>query len=368
MRMITLHGCLTLLLASCAVTDPSPTSQSKVIPIQHAPVAFHGRWDLSEPQAPAASWPGFAWETSFTGTSCKVIMTDAGNFYNVWIDGKFHKVVAGKSGAKSAINVAEGLSPGKHHLRMQRRNISFSRPTILYGFMLDNNGTLSSAPRRTAPRIEFIGDSFTLGEGNEAQVKTLSWNRTQPVTNFSKSFASLIADHYRADIMPVCRSGSGLVADFRGLRHRPFEARYQWTHMESNSKTWPGNRKPPHVIVISLGLNDYSGMRRSDGSISVHDSTLFRLAYHRFVSTIRRQNPKARIVILAPHVEWVRDQARQVVQAEKQFGHKRIDYAEFDYFPNGYVADGHPNVETHRKIARQILLQFDKLGISRELR
>ena len=133
------HGCFVLLLVSCAATGPSSTVQCTVVNVQDAPIKFHGRWDTTQADAPVASWPGFAWETSFTGSSLQVIMTDASNYYNVWVDGHFHRVIGGQRCKKSAVTVADGLSLGTHHLRIQRRNISFAKPTIVHGFILEKN-------------------------------------------------------------------------------------------------------------------------------------------------------------------------------------------------------------------------------------
>jgi hypothetical protein len=53
----------------------------------------------------------------------------------------------------------------------------------------------------------------------------------------------------------------------------------------------------------------------------------------------------------------------QVVEEEKNNGKTDIDYAQYAEFPGGYVANGHPTVETHQKMADQIIAVIDSLKI-----
>ncbi|MGH7492070.1 MAG: hypothetical protein ACREOO_06705 [bacterium] len=64
---------------------------------------------------------------------------------------------------------------------------------------------------------------------------------------------------------------------------------------------------------------------------------------------------------VAAHVEWIRENVSKVVEEEKESGNLDIHYAQFDYFQNGYVANGHPSVETHRKIAGQLIAAIEAI-------
>lgn len=69
------------------------------------------------------------------------------------------------------------------------------------------------------------------------------------------------------------------------------------------------------------------------------------------------------IVAIAAHEEWIRQNVRQVVDEEKAGGKKDIYYGQFDRFPGGYVANGHPTVATHQKIADQIIEVINSTGL-----
>lgn len=49
-----------------------------------------------------------------------------------------------------------------------------------------------------------------------------------------------------------------------------------------------------------------------------------------------------------------------MVDEEKAKSANDIFYGSFDDFPGGYVANGHPTVETHRKIADQIIQTMEQ--------
>ncbi len=65
---------------------------------------------------------------------------------------------------------------------------------------------------------------------------------------------------------------------------------------------------------------------------------------------------------VAAHENWIRENVRRVVDEEKAESHDDIFYAQFDRFDGGYVANGHPTVETHQKIANQIINVIDSAG------
>ena len=249
------------------------------------------------------------------------------------------------------------LADGEHRLKLTRRNISFERPTTVEGFLRDPGERLLPVPRRERVMIEFIGDSYTVAEGNEATEESLPWWRTHAVTDTGRGFAAMIARACDAEFAVVARSGSGVRCDWRGSRKAPMTERYGWTLMEQADPRWDFSRRTPDVVVVCLGVNDYSGLRQPDGSVNEEDAAAFRRSYRELLEKVRRHAPRAEIVALAHFNPWVRGQVRRIVREDG-----RLHYAQFDEFPGGYVADGHPTVETHRRMAAQILPQLAGIG------
>jgi hypothetical protein len=348
---------MSLALVSCQLVGPTLPAGA-----DDPALAFQGRWDHSDPARPRASWPGFALECGFTGGSVAVRLDDPGNYYQVEIDGRIHGTVRGRPGGKPVL-LAKGLDEGPHRLRLMRRNISFERPTTVEGFLLEPGGELRALPRPPRMKIEFIGDSYTAAEGNEATRASLPWREKYPVTHIGRGFAAMVAAACDAEHVTICRSGSGVLSDWLGGRTHPMTERYGWTLMEQPEPRWDFSRWTPDLVVICLGLNDYSGLRRPDGGVAAADAREFREAYGRLLDQVRRHAPDAGIVALAHFNPWVRDQIGRIVATRRAAGERRLHYAEFDEVPGGYVADGHPTVATHRKMADQILARLEEIGV-----
>jgi Carbohydrate esterase 2 N-terminal/GDSL-like Lipase/Acylhydrolase family len=358
-----LGTCLTILSFQVVSCNRGQDGDGKFISAENPAILLSGRWDRSDPKHPQASWPGFGVSTDFTGTSIRVQLRDAGNFYNVEIDGKPSGAVGGERRQTTTYTLASGLEAGMHHLCLRRRNISFETPTVLDGFIVDRGASLSPSKKNTTLAFEFIGDSYTAAEGNEAQRATLPWLEKYPVTNFDQGFAAQIATACGAEITAVCRSGSGLVCDYTGKRNQPMGERYGWTLMENSEPRWDFSATSPDLVLICLGLNDFGGLKKADGRVSESDSATFRAAYIKLIDIVRKRHPQAKMIAISPHLPWLIENIQKVVTEEMNSGHRDVHYVHFDYFPNGYVADGHPTVETHQKIAAQILSQLRALKL-----
>lgn len=117
------------------------------------------------------------------------------------------------------------------------------------------------------------------------------------------------------------------------------------------------------MVVVCLGLNDHSGLRDKDGKISEGKSAIFRKTYHDLLATIRSVYPNVRIVAVAAFPKWIQENVEQVVVEEKSAGRTDIWYAHFDEFNGGYVANGHPTVATHQKMADQIMESMESFNL-----
>jgi hypothetical protein len=342
----------TLLLSMLA---SSPLQAKTFIPVNHPNIRYSGRWDTHDSLHYHHSWPGVYVELEFSGTSIGVRMNDSVNYYNVYLDGKFDHVFHPDSTKEADYALASNLASGQHILRLSKRNICFDRIFTLSGFLLDDKAEVLQPPPPPKHKIEFIGDSFTVAESNEAHVQDLPWEQRYPVTNIDEGFAPVIARECQASYNTVCRSGSGLLCNWQGNYDITLPSIYSRALMEADTPAWDFNRWRPDLVVICLGLNDYSGLKDAKGEVSKEKSEAFRIAYRDFMARIRGKYPYVRILAVAAHPAWIRENVKQVVDEERAGGNQWTYYAQFDEFPGGYVVNGHPTVETHHKIADQIL-------------
>jgi hypothetical protein len=154
-----------------------------------------------------------------------------------------------------------------------------------------------------------------------------------------------------------------LFCDWQGKRNETIPDRFDRTLMDTTQPKWDFSKWIPDVVVIALGLNDYSGLKDSLGHIPAERSLLFRKAYHEFLGRIRGVYPGVKIVAVAAYPPWIRENVGKVVSEETSDGMKDVFYSTYDEFPGGYVANGHPTVETHRKMADQLISQMERFNL-----
>lgn len=325
------------------------------IPANHPHIQYLGRWDRTDSLHPKHSWPGASIYAEFSGTRIGVRMADDGNYYNVYIDGKRHRIFHGNRPEEADYALADSLRDGRHTLLLTKRNCAQNQIYSFSGFLLDDGAQLLAPSRRAETRkIEFIGDSFTVAEGNEATELSMPWEKTFPVTDIDKGFATIVARYFNAQYHITARSGIGMVTDWSGNHTLNMPDRFDRALMDAPEPKWNFQQWVPNLVVICLGLNDYSGLKDKAGKVSSENSALYRKRYQDFLTTIRKVYPGVKILAVAAHVEWIRQEVHLLVNDEIAGGKHDIFYAQFDYFEGGYVANGHPSVATHEKIATQL--------------
>lgn len=335
----------------------------RFIPAAHPNLQYFGRWDTSDSLRFKHSWPGVAVQAVFTGRSIGVRMADSDNYYNVYIDGTLHRVFHGAHPEERDYVLADSLPQGPHTLLLAKRNCAQNKIYSFAGLLLEDGAALLSPPPKPARKIEFIGDSFTVAEGNEATVAQMPWLETFPVSNSDEGFAPIIARHFNAQYHLTARSGIGMVCDWTGDRTLNLPDRFDRALMDAQEPRWDFAQWRPELVVICLGLNDFSGLKEKNGKVAAENSMRYRKQYRDFLATVRSVYPGVTVLAVAAHVEWMRENVQQVVHEERARGMRDIHYAQFDYFEGGYVANGHPSAATHHNIAAQLLAALEAASI-----
>jgi len=346
---------LIIIFFMIGIMHNSNAQTSNFISADNPNIQYFGRWDFSNKGEAKFSWPGVYICAEFTGTSIGIRLNDAVSYYNVFIDDELYKIFHGNIKGQADYLLVENLDDKLHSIRISKRNISFDSCFTFYGFILDDGADLMKPKLKPSLKIEFIGDSFTAAESNEAVEQELEWEKRFPVTNIDKGFAPLIAKHFNAQYTTTCRSGSGMVCDWQGNTSFTIPKFFDRTLMELELPKWNFNRWIPEIVVICLGINDYSGLKNVDDSVSNEKTDLYIKGYHEFIKTLREKYPLVKIVAVASFNEWMKKNVAAVVNEEIKNGNQDIFYTQFDFFEGGYVAYGHPTVETHNKMANQII-------------
>jgi lysophospholipase L1-like esterase len=214
-----------------------------------------------------------------------------------------------------------GLGPGPHKVRLDKLTESQSQSARFLGFFA---GTDAQALREAAPevgrgrRIEFIGDSYTVGYGVRSTAFACTEAQVHDLTDTSLAFGPVLAHRLGADYRIVAFSGRGVVRNYAGLAPgEPLPALYD--------RLIPGEATPhvaaddpwkPQLIVVGLGTNDFSTpVRPGEGWT---DQTALRAAYRdgyvAFLNAVAARQPQARFLLLADDLfaEDVAEVARQI--------------------------------------------------------
>ncbi len=338
---------LVLIIAGCSQSDTK-----KFVSASNKNIVLIGRFDLSDKTNPVFMYSGSAIRTIFNGTSVEVVLKDDSlrNMFNVLIDDSMFVLTANKPDGTYLL--AANLENRKHSLEIIRRTEWHGGNTTFKGFNLDRGKKLFR-PQLKPRLIEFIGDSYTCGYGNEG--KSREEHFKYETENNYLTYGALTARALEAEYITVCRSGIGIWQGYGGDTAFTMPKLYDQVTINS-SAVWDYKAHQPQAVVIDLAGNDLS--------VSL-DSAAFVNTYVNFLQRIRKNYETARIVCLAgpgnTGEEW--DKWRSYIHSvvnKYEKSDSRIAYFEFSTFePNG--SDWHPNVAEHKRMAEELIPFMKKL-------
>lgn len=356
---------LSRLWASLALATASFTFGAEVLVNQFSEnLLFSGRWEhgkeYSRTSAPAAmvQFNASAKELSFE-------IEGEGRF-RLDEDGKLVTIFTTNSRAVSKIKLSG--DGAVHRYRLIKINESNPGGVRLYKVATDKSGKFAAPPKHANRRIEFIGDSFTVGFGNEGengQDESLLFEKT----NASKSYAFLLADGYKADFQVNAFSGRGLVRNYDNIVP-------DWTIQRLYEYTVPGEAPGdiangvdeasirydfdsfhPQVIVLFIGINDFQG------NPPYGDKGAFRKAYANLLEKLRKAHPGVKFVLVSTKI-WPNDDltptVKAVYDAEIAAGRKDLEFVTVQTDNTALL--GHPNLHSHQDMAQTLRPIVGRLG------
>lgn len=260
--------------------------------------------------------------------------------------------------ARHKVKVA---ADGKPHL-YRLIKISESNPggVTLFGIKTDAKGKFLDAPKHNSRRIEFIGDSFTVGYGVEGHVSDQE-DHVFETTNASKSYAFLLADGYKANFQVNAFSGRGLVRNYDNIVSEwKIPRLYQYTvpgeapvdvaklsnPADSSKLMWNFEDFHPQVIVVFLGINDFQG------NPPYGDKGEFKKTYAEMLNKLRSAHPGVKFLLVSTKI-WPNDDltptVKQVYDAEIAAGKKDVEFVTVQTVNEGL--HGHPNEPSQKELA-----------------
>jgi lysophospholipase L1-like esterase len=334
MRRIRAIAALVLIGASVPANEGAPL-----------PVHVGGRTEPDGHGGLIFGWPGIYFEGRFRGTAVTVTAIPNDEQLAVLVDGERRRILKGK---ETRVTIG-GLKPGAHVVRLEKLTESQSGRALFLGMSAPEGGTpLPPEPR--ARRIEFIGDSHSVGYGNTSAVRECTRQEVHDTTDTQQAFGPLLAKKLGADYRVIAYSGYGIVRNYNGaVPGDSLPRRYARAIPGEEAAEAPSGWQPDWV-VINLGSNDFStplhaGEAWKDAA-ALHAH--YRASYARFVRMLLAKYPKARLLLM--RYEAFDADVEAVVAAVAD---PRVATAKFGPFENT-GCDWHPSLKDHRDLAEAL--------------
>jgi lysophospholipase L1-like esterase len=242
-------------------------------------------------------WPGVYFEAAFQGDSVDVKVDDSENNLYLFVDGA-HKLTLTKPG--KATVALKDLGPGKHIVRLEKASETQSSVGRFEGFFVPSRDDVLPAPVYTR-RIEFIGDSYTVGYGNQSRGQTCTVADVAATTDTAAAWGPAVAKHFDAEYRMMAFSGRGIVRNYNGLAPGDtLPVLYNYTLFD-HSVPAPADGWTPDAIIVGLGTNDFSTALNANEKWKTRDELHadYIRTYADFIKTLRTKAPNAHIILMA---------------------------------------------------------------------
>lgn len=313
---------LALILAAALIQTPLPLNiGGRVAP---APGGAHD-----------FGWPGVYFEGRFIGPSVEIAVDTGEEHVAVSIDG-VRKAELTKSGQIRL--KLDRLGPGEHVVRLDKLTESQSGSSRFQGFFVGEGG--KALPAQARPRrIEFIGDSHTVGYGVRSASRDCTQQQVHDLTDTSLAFGPILARRLDADYRIEAFSGRGVVRNYNGLAPgEPLPVLLP--------RLIPGQDQPrvaaddgwsPDLLVIGLGTNDFSTPLKPDEPWADEAALRkdYRDRYVAFIEGLKANRPKAKVFLIAGDTF-----AEDVAEVADRTGAKAVRITGMDRS----ACHGHPSV------------------------
>lgn len=250
----------------------------------------------------------------------------------------------------SSISTPAGLADGNHTVELRKRSEALFGSIFIGNITTD--GTLGEDSRYNR-KIEFIGDSITVGYGMDG---VLPCTNTAELEDNPNTYAVLAANSLKAEYDIVAWSGIGLTRNTAyGSPGGPIMTS-RWTKYGAqdadDSYTFPSS-EVPDAVVIALGTNDFSV---DNNNRPILDIGNFTSATVSFIRTIQTHYPKAQFFLVTspmlgdsyPAGETQHtSQTKAFTDAAAQLNGTEVHVVDWPSQGSDVGCDYHPNAATH---------------------
>lgn len=321
-----------------------------ILPVRMAPnspyIRYSGRVQVSSSSA-YYDWANIQIEFKVNAPQVDLLFDDSKNEYNLFIDGQFVRVIRIPGTSTQSLR----LDPGEHRIMVTKRTGPNFGSGRFLGVFLPAGGEVLELPPRPSRRIEFIGDSYTVGYGNEGP--GLNCNGVyRPYENSYLSFAPMVARALGAESHSIAISGFGAVrnyGDANATSPMPMPSYYGRTLMERSDVLWDFQSWVPQLVVIKLGTNDHSTEPQPSADVFIR-------GIHGLINQVNAAYGYLPIILLADHsLPQLVSRMQTAAQQQRNMGNDQVHFVQVTHPPQSQLGcDWHPLVAGHESMAAEL--------------
>lgn len=304
---------------------------------------------------------------TFVGKECNIFASikdkSGHNYLQYEMDGEYVKriKIEGNSAAAIVLTAATG---GKHTVWIYKATEAHTGAIVIQKITGKN---LKPLQKHAAPVIEFIGNSITCGAAADASEVPCGTGAYHDQHNAYMAYGPRVARALATNFIVSSVSGIGVYRNWNSTSPTMPQVYEKTDLQENSSQLWNFKLYTPKVVSIALGTNDFSN---GDGIKKrlPFDSSAFISTYVGFIQTVKSKYPKARIALLSSPM--MNGSARILLQNCLTSVKAKVDalypsekkVAIFFFDPmQAHGCGGHPSVEDHEIMAKELIPFFKKL-------
>ncbi|ARV16460.1 SGNH/GDSL hydrolase family protein [Polaribacter sp. SA4-12] len=351
-----------LLLIALSLVLACSSKKETFIDYTNSHIEYSGRIDSSKTKSAKLYWSGTSIKFNFESESISALFEDekGDNYYNIIIDNDSAFIIRPDT-IKRYYELASKLPKGKHTLEIFKRTEWDRGKTSFYGFKLEGNSKVLKKPLNKKRKIEFYGNSITVGYAVEDLSGKDSPDSTY--TNNYLSYAAITARHFDAKYQCICKSGIGMTVSWFPLI---MPEMYDRLIPDDPNSKWDFSLYTPDVVVINLFQNDswIVNLPENDefkarfGSTPPNDEYIIN-AYQQFVSKIRNHYPKANIICTLGSMDASKKGSKWIEYIRKAVD-RLNDTAIYTHFMPYKKSDGHPSVAEQEIMAKSLIIFIEE--------
>jgi lysophospholipase L1-like esterase len=328
--------------------SPAPNEKTNWISAADTRFRYEGRFDFSDSNAPVVIWQASRISLDFDGDALVLFFDDAKGqcFFDAQVDDS-NTVVEVREGMAAQPVTFSGLGPARHHLVLFKRSEANAGTVRFRGVKIAPGANAWPPPKISYKfKMEFIGDSITVGACNEDGAAD-QWDNRR-THNSALSYAAMTAAAFDADHRNIAVSGMGVATGWVDPK-----AGEIWDRLYPNpaSPRADLSKWTPQIIFVNFGENDASFPSAHGQSFP----TNYTARYVSLVQTIRKTYPASQIVLLrggmynGAQSEPLR-QAWASAVAQLETADKSISHFVFQHWTKN-----HPRVADDRIMADELI-------------